>query len=185
MEEIEAQLLRGELDSARSMHAWAARELHMLSESIRGTLETEMKTARPVIHEKQEEEILSFEDIIAAKSECIVLNRPEKEAEILENLMIPKSSARSPPEDLSLSSDDSVFRSFSPLPYLVEARADARPVLQEYVEKTEKEKEEKRLQLRLNALRVLNQENRDEGQTVHVQRRSKGGVAMQVNLFGF
>lgn len=150
MEEIESQILAatasaGGVDSARAMHAWAARELQMLSDSIRrDSTEVELKTARKVPEERPTADpIIILQDIHVSKSERIIPSKTQQSLEFQDNSVSGKSSARSlPPSsknsdisgksstrscpsssnntDLSLSSEDSVFRSASPLPYSAE-----------------------------------------------------------------
>jgi hypothetical protein len=52
IEELEAQVLAAPVD-AQEMHAWAARELRLLSDSIRNSKMFEMKTSRPLADTSQ------------------------------------------------------------------------------------------------------------------------------------
>ena len=169
----------------------------MLSESIRGArmAEEELKSVRINNTDKnfEQETIVVLEDVILSKSEKVFSHNANRDPLKSTSTSIPSQS-----NDLTLSSEDSIFRTSPPTPYSVSAAVDsetrpssvisissndhsrARSVLEEYIKKAESERKEKRKQLRMHALNLLS-----PPPLVQVERKSKGGVALSIDLSRF
>ena len=170
LEELETEILNSVPISNEDMHAWAARELRLLSESIRKNADVELQTLR-------DEVVLADLPVISEVSQPRLSETRTSPSLVLE-------------EDpcLSLSLDDTVFPISSPDDTLT-----AHSVLESYaesrIEKQRLHREEIRRIARAelargteSPLKVVSEDDEELPPLVTATRARKGGVSLEFDV---